>query len=225
MPIRLNLLAEAQANEEMRRRDPVKRAIWVTALLVACMLAWSSWLQLKAVLASSALSGIAVQVSLSTNAYQRVLDNQNKTADIERRLSALQQLVTNRFLYGTALNALQQTTVEDVRLVHFKGEQIYTATEPVKGKSNPDGPPVKEKSATATERIALTLEGVDSSTSPGEQVNRLVEAMSTNAYFRSALSRTNPIILKNISPPQVSPGDGKPSVVFTLECRYPEKTR
>jgi len=212
MPIRLNLLAEAQANEEMRRRDPVKRAIWVTALLVACMLAWSSWLQLKAVLASSALSGIAVQVSLSTNAYQRVLDNQNKTADIERRLSALQQLVTNRFLYGTALNALQQTTVEDVRLVHFKGEQIYTATEPVKGKSNPDGPPVKEKSATATERIALTLEG-------------LVEAMSTNAYFRSALSRTNPIILKNISPPQVSPGDGKPSVVFTLECRYPEKMR
>ena len=29
MPIRINLLAEQQAAEEARRRDPVKRALWV----------------------------------------------------------------------------------------------------------------------------------------------------------------------------------------------------
>lgn len=43
MPIRLNLLAEAQAMEEMRRRDPVKRAIWVGSLLVAVALAWAGY--------------------------------------------------------------------------------------------------------------------------------------------------------------------------------------
>jgi len=42
MPIRLNLLAEAQAAEEARRRDPVKRAIWIGALLVSVVLVWSS---------------------------------------------------------------------------------------------------------------------------------------------------------------------------------------
>jgi len=52
MPIRLNLLAEAQAIEEMRRHNPVKRAIWVGALLVCLMLVWSSSLQLKAMMAS-----------------------------------------------------------------------------------------------------------------------------------------------------------------------------
>ena len=56
MPIRLNLLAEAQAAEEARRRDPVKRAILAAAFLVAIMLAWSSWLQGRAMLASNQLS-------------------------------------------------------------------------------------------------------------------------------------------------------------------------
>ena len=39
MPIRLNLLAEAQALEESRRRDPVKRAVWAGVFLVLA-LAW-----------------------------------------------------------------------------------------------------------------------------------------------------------------------------------------
>ena len=37
---RINLLAEAQAAEELRRRDPVKRATWLGAFLVAAILAW-----------------------------------------------------------------------------------------------------------------------------------------------------------------------------------------
>ena len=35
MPIRINLLAESLAEEDLRRRDPVKRAIIIGALLVA----------------------------------------------------------------------------------------------------------------------------------------------------------------------------------------------
>ena len=56
MPIRLNLLAEAQAAEELRRRDPVKRAIWIGALILAAMLVWSSSRQLQVMLASSELN-------------------------------------------------------------------------------------------------------------------------------------------------------------------------
>ncbi|MGC3957234.1 MAG: hypothetical protein QM813_04480 [Verrucomicrobiota bacterium] len=51
MPIRLNLLAEAQAAEELRRNDPVKRALWVSVLLIALVLVWASSLQLKLIVA------------------------------------------------------------------------------------------------------------------------------------------------------------------------------
>jgi hypothetical protein len=224
MPIRLNLLAEAQASEEMRRRDPVKRAIWATALAVALMLAWSSSLQLRAIRANSDLSRVTARVSLSANSYRRVLENQRKTAEMEEKLAALSRMVTNRFLFGSVLNALQQTTVEDVHLVRLKAEQSYVLIEPTKGRTNGNNV-ISGKPGSVTEKILLTLEGVDSSSSPGEQVNRLIEALGTNAYFRSVLTRTNPVSLKNLSSPQVSPADGKPSVMFTLECRCLEKTR
>ena len=51
MPIRINLLAEAQALEDLRRRDPVKRASWAGLLLVLLVLVWISSLQLKAMIA------------------------------------------------------------------------------------------------------------------------------------------------------------------------------
>ena len=41
MPIHINLLAEAQAAEELRRRDPVKRAIFIGISLVIVALMWS----------------------------------------------------------------------------------------------------------------------------------------------------------------------------------------
>ena len=50
MPIRINLLAEAKAAEELRRHDPVKRVIFVGALAVALTLVWSSSLQLQTML-------------------------------------------------------------------------------------------------------------------------------------------------------------------------------
>ena len=58
MPIHLNLLAEAQAAEEERRRNPVKRAIWIAILFVVLILVWSSSLQLKAILIRSEVSRV-----------------------------------------------------------------------------------------------------------------------------------------------------------------------
>ena len=72
MPIRLNLLAEAQAAEEMRRRDPVKRALWVAALIVALMLVWSSYLQLRATLANSVVTRIEAQMGARTNEFRQI---------------------------------------------------------------------------------------------------------------------------------------------------------
>lgn len=224
MPIRLNLLAEAQAAEEQRRRDPVKRAIWVAALLTVLMLVWSGSLQLKAFIAKVELGRVQAKMNSYTNEHQQVVDNRKALNEIRDRLTALHQLTTNRFLNGTLLNALQHTTVEDVQLVHLRAAQTYTYTDETKPRTNanrvlPGKPP------TITEKIVVTLDGSDSSPNPGDLVSKFKEAIASNPYFVKMLTSTNQVYLNNYSQPQLNPATGKPSVQFTLECRYPEKTR
>jgi len=209
----------------LRRRDPVKRAIWVGALIIVVMLVWSSSIQLEAMLASSEVSRLEGQISSHTNAYKVVLDEQNKTAEIKEKLSALHVLTTNRLLNGTLLNALQQTTVADVQLIRVRLEQLCTTVEGTKSHTNENKVVVPSKPPRATEKALLTLEGMDSSPNPGDQLNRYKDALAANSFFKQALARTNAISLKNLAPPAISPVTGKPSVLFTLECRYPEITR
>ena len=224
MPIRLNLLAEAQAAEEARRRDPVKRAAWVSALIIVVTLVWSSSLQLKAILINSEVSHLEAQISSQNNEYRQILDNQNRAADTKNKLEALRNLSANRRLQGNLLNALQKTTVDDVQLLRLRLEQTYVYFEGTKARTNEDII-IPGKPPTSTEKTLLTLEGADSCANPGDQLNKYKDALAANAYFKQVLLKTNGISLKNLAPPQISPFNSKPSVTFTLECRYPEKTR
>jgi hypothetical protein len=226
MPIRLNLLAEVQAAEDMRRRDPVKRAIWVGALLAACMLAWSSYVWLNTMVANRNLSKIANQIGQRTNEFRVVMENQKKVEDIQKKLGQLNKLASSRFLQGNLLNALQQTTVDDVQVTHLAVKQEYVYTEEGKGKTNTEGKVTLGKPATVKESIAVTLEAKDSGAVPGDQVNPFKESIATNAYFLGALGRTNEVRLNFVSPPNpAGPNDPRPFRTFTLECRFPEKTR
>jgi hypothetical protein len=229
MPIRLNLLAEAQAAEEMRRRDPVKRAIWVGVILVSITLAWSSSLQLKAMLAKNQVTHIEGEMSSLSNSYRVVLDDKKKVEDIRHKLTALTELATNRFLHASVLNALQQTTVEDVQLLHYRSDQSYVFTEEVKARTNDNSRVVPGKAATVTEKVLVTFDGSDSSQNPGDQVPKFKEVLGSHSYFRELLGKTNVVTLKSQSSPEVMqvPGStvGKACVQFTLECRLPEKTR
>src|SRR5690349_21705913 len=132
MPIRINLLAEAQAIEDLRRRDPVKRAAWVGALLVMLVLAWSSSVQLKVVMAKRELHKVAGQLGTRTNEFQQVLANQRQLIEANRKLSMLQQVATNRMLHGTLLNALQQATLDDVQLIRFRTDEACVYNEEIK---------------------------------------------------------------------------------------------
>jgi hypothetical protein len=223
MPIHLNLLAEAQAAEDLRRRDPVKRAMWIAGLLIALMLVWSSGLYVQAAMARRTLNRVEGEITVRTNDYQQVLDFQKKTTDIETKLAALVQLATNRFLNGTMLNALQHSTIPAVQMTRLRVDQKYTATEATKPKHEGTRT-IPGKPATATEKITVVIEAKDYSSNPGDQVNHFKEAIADNPYFLHALASTNDVRLTYLSQPQTPP-DGKPFVQFTLECRYPEKTR
>ena len=202
MPIRLNLLAEAQAVEEMRRRDPVKRAVWIAALIICLMLVWSSFLQLKTTLASSDLNRVENQMNARTNAYRQVLDEQRKNLELEQTVHQLRELSNSRFLYGSMLNALQHTIVDDVQLLRLRVDQAYSQTAAVKTTTNDYNVVSMGKPATATEHILLTLEASDSSPNPGDQVGKYKQALAANPYFQKMLDKTNALTLKNLSAPQ-----------------------
>jgi len=224
MPIRLNLLAEAQALEDQRRRDPVKRAIWIGALLVVLVLVWGSSLQLKAILANQALSKVGAQMKAITNQFNEVIEAQKKISDSNSRLVSLHALATNRFLNGQLLNALQQTVVDDIQLSQLRVEQSYAQVAASMAKTNGNNV-VPGKPATATEQIVLSFEGTDSSASPGDEVTKFKELLAKHAYFQASLDGTNQLKLKSISAPQISPETGRAIVQFSLESRLPPKTR
>ncbi len=223
MPIRINLLAEAQALETLRRRDPVKRSIWAAAILVSVMVVWSIALQAKAMKVKSDLNHLQSQINARTSEYQAVLKSQHNLADVNHRLTALHKLAANRLLYGNLLDALQHTTIDEVQLIRFRTDQSYQFTDEFKGKTNDDGRITPPRPATSTEKIVLFLDARDSGANPGDQVNKFKKTISDYPYFRNYLGKTNEARLTTLSPPSVI--EGKPCVQFTLECRFPERTR
>jgi hypothetical protein len=224
MPIRLNLLAEAQAAADMRRRDPVKRGIMLSALLIALVLGWSGYLYLKSMMANNELAKVETQMQTHTNKYQQIKLALDKTEDIKTKLQKLSELTTNRFLNGNLMQALQQTTVDDVQLMRLRMEQAYAYTEGTKRKTNDDRI-IPATPARSTEKTILTLEGSDTS-ARFDQYTKLQDALSGNPYFKAMLIKTNGVTLRSgsLSMPQISPS-GKPTVSFAFECRFPEKTR
>lgn len=207
----------------MRRKDPVKRAALAAGALVCLALVYSSYLQLRAGIARGELNRVEGQLAARTNDYRTVLQNQAKLAETIHKLGALQQLATNRLLCGTLLNAMQQTTLDEVQLMRLRVEQSYHLTEAIKPRTNDENRIIPGKPATSTERVVLTLEARDSGANPGDQVNRFRQSLAKNPYFQTVLNKTNEVRLTSLSTPQVV--DNKSSVLFTLECRYPEKTR
>jgi hypothetical protein len=224
MPIRLNLLAELQAQEESRRRDPVKRVIWGGVLGVVIVLGWSSTLQLRALMVKNETNRLEAQVAARTNDYRQFLENQSQLNDVRRKLAALHQLATNRFLQAPVLNALQHAVVDNVQLTRFRTDQIYAFTEETRGTTNSDRTVTPGRPATATEKVAVVLDAKDSGPSPGDQITLLKKALAAEEHFKAILGRTNEVRLASLSPPTTTLG-GKPFVLFTLECRLPDRTR
>lgn len=221
MPIRINLLAETHAIEEMRQRDPVKRVILLGIVLVMLILAYSSSLMVQNIRAKGEVTRLDQSVESRKSEYAQVLLNQKNLIDNRHKLESLYRLSTNRFLVGTLLNAMQKSTVDNVQLLGLRLNHNYIQTEEVKPKK---GQHIQPKPATSTEKIVLTLNAKDFSPVPGDAVNAFQKKLASNPYFTEMLGRNNEFRLLSLGSPQTDP-DGKSFVLFTLEARFPEKTR
>jgi hypothetical protein len=226
MPIRINLLAEHQAAEEERRKDPVKRTVIVAAMMVGLVALWAALLQVKVIAASRHVGALQSQWKSIEKSYELAVATQRKNLEADERLAALRNMSTNRFLWGNALNAFQQTLnhIDDVQVVRMKIEQNYAVTEATPNRTN--GTTVmRGKPGTATEKVLLTIDAMDSSPQAGSRIAGFKDAISGQPYFQRHLAKTNGLVLISRSAPQLNQGSQNQFVMFTLQCLFPEKVR
>lgn len=125
MPIRINLLAEEQAAEEMRRRDPIKRALFAGAALTVLMIFWIGLTQMNVSAARRELADYEARLKKVDESSQQVRVNSMASADFQAKLKALDKYAVSRFLWGTLLDGVQHTTVDQVRLTDLKAQHQY----------------------------------------------------------------------------------------------------
>lgn len=225
MPIRINLLAESQAAEELRRQDPVKRAIIIGVCLVAIVAVWSVSLQFGVMAGNSRRVILQQGLDGITNEYQQVLNSEKKLGDVNAHLAALNRLSAERFLTAPLLNALTVSTVDGIQLTHFNTDHNVDF-QPEIAASKEKGKVTAGRPAAAVEHVKIYLSGRDTSPNPGsEQINKFKEVLAHTEYFAAQKITTNNILLKNLSPPQVDAESGKMFVLFSLECSYPDHAR
>ena len=222
MPIRINLLAEAQAAEEMRRKDPVKRAIWIGGFLVFLMVLWSGTLQLKIMATRSDVSLLKMNWKSMEAKVQEINDHRSSTRQLEQKLSALDQFTTNRMLWANALNALQHIPADGVQVVRVHSEQSFLVNEGTRARTNASGV-TPARPSSVTEKISLEVEGKDYSLEPGGQVPKFKQSLASHPYFETHLQRTNKVQLTSQSAPQSEAG--RAYVAFALQLSFEQKER
>ncbi len=232
MPIRINLLAEAQEAEEARRRDPVKRALLVSAVLVGLMLLWGGIEFSRTIVVKSELTKHERMWSALEAEFKEIVEKEKQIAQLDGRLDALTRYATNRFLWGTVLNVLQQTTVDQVQFIRLNGLHNYTQIEiqppkPKEGAAKEGKAPSKvPPKLQSRERISMIIEARDYGNPAEENYNKLKNALFSHPYMRNLVSTRDNIKLKDLRPvPTVDPVSNRPYTVFILECQFTEKVR
>lgn len=220
MPIRINLLAEAQAAEELRRKDPVKRAIWAAAGVILAVVGVIGYLQLQTMHKSNQLVLLEGEWTRNKAHFGLVQTNKAKIIEATARLTALQEYAAQRFVWAPALNALSQamTNVSNVQVTRLQTEQTFIAPPPAKPGTVPARPPA------VTERIKITLTAKDFGKENDENYNKMREAIADFPYFKENLDKTKGIRLENLSPRSVDAMDpAKSFVQFVLECQFSDR--
>ncbi|MDB6054873.1 MAG: hypothetical protein JWN25_2396 [Verrucomicrobiales bacterium] len=223
MPIRINLLAEAQAAEEMRRRDPVKRAIIVGGILVVLALAYAGFIFARSSQTSTKRKQVEAKWRSMEKEYNAVVANEKELNDQSSKLVALDRLSNSRFLWGSVLNGLQETVIDDIQLVRIKTDQSYTFIEGVKAIVKPGAKTIPAKPAEEVEKVTVIIDAKDFGSASDQNFNKYKTKLLNYPYFKNTFASPDSLRLKSQSQATVDPGDpAHPFSMFTLECNLPE---
>lgn len=228
MPIRINLLAEAQAAEDLRRRDPVKRAIWVGGFLVALVALWCGKLQVDIWHEGVVRGRLEKDWAIKEPKYKILVATQEKADRLGRLFDGLDRYSTNRFLWANTLNAIQHSTIEDIQLTRIRGDQTFDVVNPVNvtNTAAANGPEVKHTPGSSTEKIRLVVDARDYN-NQNQTWTKYKEALANDKYFKRHLKKGEGFVLDGTqSAPMRDPNDPQHEfVTFSLVTRLPEVKR
>ena len=207
----------------MRRRDPVKRSFLAGIGVVSVMVVWSASLWVKALAYNSEISGLEKIMEKNASQHKEVMNNLSQIKEIDGKLTSLDKLSANRFLVANLLNALQQTTLDDVQLSRLSLNDDLTLNEEIKAGSGKT-----PRAASVTEKIVLTLDARDSCARPGDLIPKFQQKIAAAPYFDAILKKGDQdrVHLKEGSYGALQTGvDNRQFQPFALECRFKENTR
>jgi hypothetical protein len=216
-------MAESQAAEEARRRNPVKLGIWIAGFLVAVVGLWIGKEQLDIYFASSNLNNLNAQWKAKEPLYIAVTKYQGRIGEIDHKLAALDRLTTNRFLWGSVLNALQQTVVDQVQVTRVAGAQTYVVEEPTTIGTGPNKAVVP---GSVIEKVKLTIAAKDYNPK-NEGYSKYKETLCNFDFFVKHLGRRDGFVLDGaLGPLRVDPQDpARQFQDFSLGTHFPDARR
>jgi hypothetical protein len=213
-------MAEAQALEEARRRNPVKLGIWVAGFFVALVGLWIMEKQLEIYNAKVVKAGLDEQWKADEAKYAGVTNAEAGIGAIQAKIAALDHLNTNRFLWGPVLNALQQTVVDQVQVNHIWALQTIEREAPrtIANKTIP---------GTANfEKVKLSIQGRDYSPAT-DGYKKYEDALNHFDFFAKKMGGREGFTIEGAPGPklQEAPGAGREYRVFTLTNQFPDIRR
>jgi hypothetical protein len=218
MPIKINFLAEEQANEELRRKDPVKRAAYGAGALVVLVLLWAgvNWFKLSSI--NRDFDALNAELAGLESSVKSAEANQKKIRDNEYKIDMLKKMSAVRPLWAPVLDTLQRTTMDDVQVLRLKIDQVYQVTPAF---VPPRGSTLKGKPASTKQIMVMTIDAQDNSERL-DSYNRLREQLA--AALKNHLGTNGSVSLKTLNTPRET-DQGKKYLTFTLECGFTEVVR
>jgi hypothetical protein len=225
MPIRINFLAEHQAREEARRRDPVKRATLGAGVVLAALLAWGGFLQLRVMGAKMGAQSSEAKFKQIEAKYLQARAAEAAVLHAKARLEALKTLTSSRILWGNCLNAMQHAAHPKVQLTQLQTRQSYSLTPAVPAQTNSTGAVTSPRvPAVSRESASVLLDAKDVSVDPGKGlIQEYQDLLAAQPFFKTNLGK---IRMTALGQPQPDPASSSAtSAVFSLECSFTERER
>lgn len=218
MPIRINLLAEEQYQAELRRRDPLKRAIFGCVMAVLVLLLWFGWLMFRKSMINAGIESQVNALKALEDEAKNALSNLAGVARMERSINELNRLATNRVLWASFLNVLQQAAVEGINVNRVRVDQGYVY-QPGEPKTNPP------KLSIATEQIKVTITARDYGRPEDQLYARFRAKLLEHPWMKQHLASEQAIVFQGFSAP--TPDRDNPAKVFvsfTMQCNFLQKS-
>jgi Tfp pilus assembly PilM family ATPase len=215
--VQINLLADRIESRTRARKDPVRNTLYAAAAAIVLMLGWAGYIHYALSQTNAQLARLDREMteinSPATQSARIALEGQK----IITTLGAIEQHATNRFLFASAFNALQEVVSQDVQVVRLTLQQSAQYIPGVRGSRS-----APAKKACSAEKVVLTVQAKNFADPKSSDI--FMDRVANHPYFQANLRKVDPVVLKSRTPRQVDPlNPNQVYTLFTIECLYPER--